>query len=217
MNKNTLFYAYTAGYIDGDGCFYIGKYTLKSGRIRYQARLVISSTNPAILNLFAKTYGGTAFLCDKRTEHIGQKPQYQFAITHSKSLNLIKNCRKYLVEKINQAITFYAFIEEDRKEVKENLISIMKKFKHDQDLIEKEQKELLVEQSLTIRPTEIDYAYFAGFIDAECCLSVSTYKPKGRNNDTFKIYLACNNSKLPIFQWIMRRFGGNIQFISRRS
>ena len=65
--------------------------------------------------------------------------------------------------------------------------------------------------------TEIDYAYLAGLIDAECCLSIHHYKPKNKPNVVYKIHLSLNNTKRPIFQWLAERFGGNFQFIDRES
>lgn len=47
--------AYLAGYVDGDGCFYIGK---NINPIKYRSALIISSTNKEVLNYFQKTFGG---------------------------------------------------------------------------------------------------------------------------------------------------------------
>jgi len=49
--KNT--FAYTAGYIDWDGCFYIGK-TINP--VKYPCRITISSTNKNILEFFKESY-----------------------------------------------------------------------------------------------------------------------------------------------------------------
>jgi LAGLIDADG-like domain len=52
--KNQL--AYLSGYIDGDGCFYIGK---NIRPIKYRSGIIISSTNKEILRFFKKMEIGT--------------------------------------------------------------------------------------------------------------------------------------------------------------
>ena len=32
---------------------------------------------------------------------------------------------------------------------------------------------------------------------------------------SIKIYLGCNNTKWPIFQWLVHRFGGSLHFVNR--
>jgi len=61
MNKNKQTnYAYAAGYVDGDGCFYIGK-ILPKRRLSYKfpVSIVVVSVNINILNIFKNLYGET--------------------------------------------------------------------------------------------------------------------------------------------------------------
>ena len=215
MNTNT-FFAYTAGYIDGDGCFYIGKYTeKKTGRIRHQSRLIISSTNRLILKEFSSNFGGIVILSDNRLKHKGQKPQYQFIIIGKKALKLTQNIQPYLVEKSGEAENFctsidrsseYDFIEWSKRLKRLDMVSI---------LCKKSITDMSKEYPETVNET--DYAYLAGFIDAECCLSIQHYKPKNKPNNIYRIILSLNNTKRSIFIWIMRRFGGRLHFIDRES
>jgi len=215
MIKNTDF-AYAAGYIDGDGCFYIGKTTnKKTGRIRYQSMLVIASTNRFILDEFASKFGGSVRLSDNRLKYSGQKPQYQFIIKTKKALQFTQSIQPYLVDKIREAENFcfsitkenqYDFIEQSRR-----LRALYK-------------VTIICPRQLTEwgknypQPiNETDYAYLAGLIDAECCLSIQHYKPKNRPNTVYKIILSINNTRRPIFQWLMERFGGHLHFIDRES
>lgn len=215
MIKNTDF-AYIAGYIDGDGCFYVGKTTnKKTGRIRYQSMLVIASTNKFILHQFSSQFGGSVRLSDNRLKYPGQKPQYQFTIKGEKALSLIQSIQPYLVEKIKESENFCFFITQENKD----------------DFIE-QGKRLRTTGKVTIncprqltqwgkdypQPiSETDYAYLAGIIDAECCLSIQHYKPQNRPNRVYKIVLSINNTRRPIFQWLTERFGGNLHFIDRES
>ena len=216
MNNNI--FSYTAGYVDGDGCFYIGKcINNKSGKIKYQSSLIISSTNDKVLKFFHKTHGGTTSLSDTRSKFQGQKPQYHFTVRSNKAKKLTELIIPYLVEKQEQAKIFCKFINTSNIEEKESLIFLMKDLKHNRDLINKNDKEIIMNNIEKIIPNEADFAYLAGFIDAECCLTISKYKPKDRPNFTYKICLSLNNSKLPVFKWLIDRFDGHINFIDRNT
>lgn len=215
MNINT-FFAYTAGYIDGDGCFYIGKYTdKKTGRIRYQSMLIISSTNRSILKEFSHNFGGSVRLSDNRLKHPGQRPQYQFIIKGKKALHLTKNIQPYLVEKAQEAENFCVSIDQSK---------IYDFIEWSNRLRRLYKVTILCKKQLTDWgknypeiPSETDYAYLAGLIDAECCLSIQHYKPRNKPNVVYRIILSLNNTRRPIFQWIMERFGGRLHFIDRQS
>lgn len=217
MSTNT-FFAYTAGYIDGDGCFYIGKYTnKKTDRIRYQSMLVISSTNKFILTEFFYNFGGSVRLCDNRLRHEGQKPQYQFIIKGKNAFNLVQNIQPYLIEKSEEARNFCASINLDPF-CEYDFIEWSKRLKNLYKVT------ILCKRQITewsnkypVIPSETDYAYLAGLIDAECCLSIQHYKPKNKPNTVYRIILSLNNTKRPIFIWIMERFGGRLHFIDRKS
>jgi len=211
-------FEYTAGYIDGDGCFYIGKYTIKkTNLVKYKAMLIISSTNREVLDFFCSNYGGNVRLVDKREKHPGQKEQYHYTMCSVEALALTKNILPFLREKKKEAELFCDFINTTSKETKNFLIDTLRDEKHSKNLVEQYQKEELIKNSRTISPTQSDYAYFAGFIDAECCLTVQKYIPKGREQCVFKIQLALNNSKYPCFRWLIERFGGGLNFIDRHT
>ena len=117
--------AYISGYIDGDGCFYIGKTTnKKTGRVRYQSMIVISSTNKETLKYFAKQYSGTYRMSDNRINYPGQKIQYQFIIKGKKALQFAKDILMYLVEKIYQAKRFIDFMEAEHNHTKDSHINL---------------------------------------------------------------------------------------------
>lgn len=215
--NNTLIHAYTAGYIDGDGCFSIGKTTIKkTNYIKYQASLTITSTNRSVLEFFSTCYGGSIADFDRK-KYPQQKPQYRLTLRHSDSINLIEKILPYLVERKDQAELFREFITTESKEIKDFFIEKMFPLKHTINLVKESDKIILREDMNTIKPTENDFAYLAGFIDAECWLGVQKYVPKNNPNPVFKIQLSCNNTKFPAFQWLMRRFGGHVKFVERKS
>ncbi len=80
------------------------------------------------------------------------------------------------------------------------------------DLIYKDLKLIYELQRSTIVPTEKDFAYFAGFLDAEGCFTISRYKPKKNKNYIYKAVIEANNSKASVFLWILQRFGGVVHF-----
>ena len=207
-------YAYLAGYVDGDGCFYIGKIRPK-GRIsnKFPASITISSANISILNKFKKLYGGSVQSNKKVIK--GHKQLHYYILRKKATFNIINCIYKYLVEKKEEAEIVKSFIESKSIIKRTNLINNIRIHKDINNLVSKNHKNFFESTKNTITPSEEDYAYLAGFIDAECSLGISRYKPKDRPNFTYKILLQLNNTKAPIFKWLLERFGGHINFINR--
>jgi hypothetical protein len=209
--------AYFAGYIDGDGCFYIGKYIdKKTKRIKYQSRLIISSTNRDIFKHFKTLYGGIIRMSDNRIKYPGQKPQYQFIISGNSASKITDKITNILHEKRFQADFFVKFSNTKSKSQKDYFIDLFHDIK-EHFYVSKDRIYLIKNGSYRITPKEEDYAYLAGFIDAECSLGIQHYKPKNKPNQVYKIYLKCNNTQSPIFHWLYERFGGQLQFINRNN
>ena len=216
QNTNLI---YMAGYIDGDGCFSVGKYTdRKRNLVRYQHHITISSTNSNLLKDFHKEFGGCFRMIHERHIPEGHKQQYQFVLSaNEQSSQFLEKVIPFLAEKKSQAEILYNFINTRCKETRNELIESMKKAKYNQNIAKEEHIDILKKDMLTIVPTESDYIYLAGFIDAECCLSINKSRSKHRENYHYKIYLSCNNTKIPSIQWIMQRFGGQIRFVQRKN
>ena len=213
IDKNTL--AYCAGYTDGDGCFHLRKIVSKTGNIKYQAVFIISSTDREILEFFQDQFGGKVKLAsDKITSH---KPQYHFALYGKNCLQLVEKIRPFLVEKQKEAEIFISFLNSICKTEKDRFCDEIKHIKCRENLIVLSHKDTLHELNRTINPTNEDFSYLAGFIDAECCLSVHRYRSKNRPNFIYKTFLMCNNTKFPIFKWLTERFGGSSRFIDRNT
>ena len=210
--------AYTAGYIDGDGCFHLRKQIFKGKkRPKYVARLIVSSVNPAVLHWFKKTFGGTVNQIKRKSMPKGHKPQYRFIFENKSFKKLcIPVVNLYLIEKRVEAAWFYNFITAKFNEDKECCIKEIQKEKHEFGMVLPSHKQKFEASRGTIPFTELDFAYLAGFIDAECCLGIQRYKPKGKPNPVYKICLQCNNTKYPFFKWALERFGGQIHFIERQ-
>lgn len=214
MIKKTDF-AYISGYIDGDGCFYIGK-TRSKKRLKYKhvVRIVISSVNKYVLDSFKDMFGGSVALIHK--EKNNSKAQYHYVISKRCTLDLAKNIFPYLVEKREECDLAIQFASSEITD-KDIFINRMNITKDTVNLISKYHKKEFESVRNIIKPTEEDFAYLAGFIDAECCLGIQKYRVKNKPNYVYKIQLQCNNTKAPVFKWILERFGGQLHFIDRRN
>jgi len=210
-------FAYIAGYTDGDGCFYMGKqFCKKQNYFKFPMAFTIASTNPIIIEWLKEQFGG----CQRRDnkKRCQQKTMYYFILRKERAIELIKNISPYFVEKAEQAKTFCEFAETNSTESKDYLMHELNEIKFAWDLVSKEHKKEFELLRKTIIPTEIDFAYLAGFIDAECCLCIQRwFRTKYPNQKAiYKILLQCNNTKAPIFKWLLQRFGGQIHFINRK-
>ena len=203
--------AYTAGYMDGDGCFYLGKETSKKRLTpKYITKIAINSVNPKVLHYFKKLFGGGVRLI--KEQHNNSKATYQFSANKVDSISMAQVIYPYLVEKKEECQILLNFSNEKNKEEIVNKIRIIKDIG---GLVSKYQKKDFEKYRNTIEPTPQDFAYLAGFIDAECCFLIQKEKPKNKSNYVYKIVLACNNTKAPVFKWLLERFGGRINFIDR--
>jgi hypothetical protein len=212
---NTFDIAYLAGYLDGDGCFYIGKEKCKR-RLNQKSitSIVITSVNKSTLDTFKKMHGGSIHCCSPSRGN--QKSLYQFVTKKRDSIDLVHKILPYLVEKVDEAKLFLQFANSTDVIEQKGYISQMKRLKDVANLVSKHHKEEFEPFKNTVKPTFNDFAYLAGFIDAECCLSIGKYKPRNKQpNHTYKILLQCNNTKAPVFKWLLERFGGGITFINR--
>lgn len=211
---NTQDLAYIAGYIDGDGCFFIGKEQRKQRLApKYVISIIISSVNKCTLESFKKQFGGSVRRVQKA--HDNSKAQYHFSIKKNNSIKLIHKIMPYLVEKKEEAKIALTFAESNNNFEKEALINKMRAVKDTSNLVSKHHITEFEPFKNTINPTNNDFAYLAGFIDAECCFSIQKDKPKNKPNHTYKIMLSCNNTKAPVFKWLLERFGGWINFVNR--
>jgi LAGLIDADG endonuclease len=208
FEKFTL--AYAAGYIDGDGCFSIRKQSIKS-RHKFSATFLVISTSKETMEWFKKIFGGNILQKGSRQGH---KPCYHFCVTGRKSA-FIRELIPYLVEKKEEALLYRAFCSTDDFLAREAYIYDMHKQKHENNFVFPEFKKSFESIRNTITPSIEDFAYLAGFIDAECCLGITRYRSQNRENFLYKILLQCNNTKAPVFKWLLERFGGQIHFIDR--
>lgn len=199
--KSTDF-AYAAGYIDGDGSFYF--------QYPWTSHLTVVSTNKEAITWFVENFHG-GLRCYKRNDGI-RKMSYYFRFSE-KGLQSIPEIFPYLVEKKEECICFQQFREVIGEINKQPFIEEMKRLKHENGLIHQSPKDELNSVKNTISPSQEDFAYLAGYIDAECSLDISRSSSiKKIKTPQYHPQLQCNNTKLPFFFWASKRFGGQFHF-----
>jgi intein/homing endonuclease len=218
MKNNLLFYI--AGYIDGDGCFYIGKY--QQGIITvYEQSIQIVSVKEPVLQIFKNVFGGAIRKKPFKKRH---KDAFCWTIKGKYAVKIAIDITNYLVEKTNQCQLFIDFsqtiqfnkgksVTNNNINQRSHIIKLIREDKHMNNLITKESIENLKNEALTIIPTETDFSYLAGLIDSEGCFRIKKWKPKNRPNHVYAISIEIGNTKLPIMPWLIKRFGGNVHYI----
>lgn len=212
INKTNL--SYLAGYIDGDGCFFISKVTNKNRTAyKFPQAIIISSVNKEILDWCKQLYGGS--ISTNYNVPKDNKPLHYYGLRKLKAVPLTEEIYPYLVEKREEARVFLDFAASKNVKEKINLIYKIKVLKKATNLVARHHIIEFEPFKNAITPTIEDFAYLAGFIDAECCFTIQKHLSKPRPNYVYQILLQCNNTKAPFFLWVLQRFGGNINFINR--
>ena len=222
MNKNINNLCYLAGYIDGDGCFYLGKTIQNSkGIIVYEYSIQVLSVKKESVYFFAECFGG---YIRQKAQRPGHKIPYQWTIKTRKCFEVARDIYPFLTDKYKSCALFIEFeayivrndfkvVHEDTIKQRDNIIKSIREEKHMNDFVTEDAINLLKEIKPTIEPTEEHFCYLAGLIDSEGCFRIKKWQPKGKPNKVYTINLEIGNTRLPIFNWLMDRFGGNISFI----
>jgi len=221
--KNLLFYI--AGYIDGDGCFYIGKTIQKRKNITvYEHSIQIVSVKKPVLEEFQSHFGG---FIKKKPYKENHRDAFCWTLKNKVAKDLSWAICEILIEKGNQAKLFAEFcetinhnkfrtIKQDVLNNRDRIIYQIREEKHMNNLITKEEIESLKNEGLTITPTEEDFPYLAGLIDSEGCFRIKKWKPKNRPNEVYNISVEIGNTKFPIMPWLIKRFGGSICYVAAK-
>lgn len=199
--KSTDF-AYAAGYIDGDGSFYL--------QYPWTSHLTIVSTNKTAITWFVETFHGS-LRCYNRKDGI-RKMSYYFRFSE-KGLESLPMIASYLVEKKGECLCFQQFREVQGEIDKQPLIEEMRRLKYEEGLILESPKDELNSFRKIIRPSQEDFAYLAGYIDSECSLDIGKCSNvKNCKTPQYHPQIQCNNTKSPFFFWASKRFGGQFHF-----
>lgn len=213
MNKYEL--SYIAGYFDGDGCFYIGKNIIKDRtNPKFRQQIIITSTDKKFIDYLVTNFKGTVQTSKKSAATAFHKPVNYFSMRKKSGVDFTNQIIDYLVEKKQEAELFLEFAQSKERD---DLIIKMNQTKELSNLVNKEMKHEFEPSKNSIKPNKQDFAYLAGFIDAECSLGIQKYRAQNKPNYLYKMILQCNNTKFPTIKWLLERFGGQIHFVERRS
>lgn len=197
-------YAYAAGFIDGDGCFFLGR----SGR-KTRVSLITVNVNGMVIDWMQSIFGGSI---QRPRRQPGHRQLYHHVMLKKATLDAIPKLLPYLREKKEEAELLVASQSLDFDEVTAKL-RLIKKTGH---LFTRDRFEWLRTLPISQVASECDFAYLAGFVDAECCLWIQKDIPNSRRVHvkwpTYKIGMSCCNGKWPVFQFLRERFGGGLTF-----
>ncbi len=210
-------FAYLAGYIDGDGCFYLGT-TLQKNKeiIVFEYSIQVLSVERENLESFLP-YGG--YISEKPTRP-GHKTPYCWVL--KSCADFCTKIANFLIDKEFQCTQVLTLIQSIRQsnfqkvgnQTYEHRLEIINNNRRNKmsDLVTKENIERIKNIGPSITPSEADFAYLAGLIESEGTFRIKSWKPKNRPNKVYNSSLEIGNTRFPIFPWLMDRLGGNISF-----
>lgn len=205
------FINYFAGFVDGDGCFILQiinrKRKVKNKTyncIERIQQIAISGTQLDCLEYFKKNIGGSICITKKIEGH-------KTLFFYRKSIceiEFLQRLKSILIEKTHQCQFMIDFINSS-PENREKIIHNLKISRKNGTFNFFDKNKIMITRN-TIHPTSQDYQYLAGFIDAECSIQINK-KWEGKSFRYVPI-LRCGNTKTPVIEWMIQRFGGNIFF-----
>lgn len=214
-------FAYLAGYIDGDGCFYVRTYIQKPKNILvFDYSIQVCSVEEDTIQYFSEEFGG---VYSKRPEkRKDRKDSYIWTIKTKQSLIVANEIHNFLINKNKTCNLFLTLgnsiipncgisISKDIQYERTQIINQIKKEIHMHDKVTHEIYKSLKNIQKTIEPSNSDLAYLAGLIDAEGCFRIFNFQSKrpGRSRSYVPV-LEIGNTKHCIFSWLLIRFGGSI-------
>ena len=205
-------FAYIAGYIDGDGCFSIRKRFSERGYAFSCGSISACSVSNSSMDFFKEVCGGYVYASIPKNTR--WKTQYHWAVEGKKAFNLCKSILPFLIEKRNGAEILFSFLSHPFNEKSSALIKRMMEVRAASN-ITKEDVLSLKKSDDNIETTQEEFAYLAGYIDAEGCIGISKYMPKDKPNYCYKIQLHIGSCDASVIKWIYNRFGGSVCFVSR--
>jgi len=215
---------YLAGYIDGDGCFRANITTQKQGAIVYERSITITSVKEEPILFFENLVGG--FVSTDHKEG-NRRRIYVWTVKNKDALSTSREILPFLVMKQELCKFFIKYCEtifpkKTKKlhisilEARNSLLKQIKNEIHSVGLIEKNLIEDIKNKGKIKEPTEEDFIYLAGMIDAEGCFRVSKRFRKSTNIWIYNTCLEIGNTRIGIIKWLYERFGGSLTYIHSR-
>lgn len=220
-------FAYAAGYIDGDGCLYIGTYIQQPKIITvYEYSIQVVSVKKTVLNYFQGIFGGAIRIKPFKKRH---RTAFCWTIKNVVCINFAQSIYPFLIDKKTQCNIFIKFTEHITRNnfktvnnlVIDKRISLIEQIRKERQMAYEITKEFVdslkdISKTVTINPS-IDYPYLAGLMDAEGCFRIKYWKPKNRPNNVYNITIEVGNTRYPILKWLVERFGGSVCYIPQKA
>lgn len=206
MHKS--FFPYLAGYIDGDGHFRFRKY-IQSGYTCFNCKLMITSTNAEPLKYFCENIGGTFYA--KARSNPNWKQEFIYTLHIGKeTFTKIMPLKRFLIEKKSQFEFIEKYLNGDKSIKQDICINILEERMIGSVNFQK--FESLKGQSKICELSKNDIFYLCGYIDAECCLTVTkkTLKPTG--SKSFSCHMRASSTHFPCIQFLFNKLGGCIHY-----
>jgi hypothetical protein len=225
MNINE--FAYLAGYIDGDGCFYVRTYIQNQKILVFDYSIQVSSVDEDIIIFFHQRFGGVYSMRSEKRED--RKDSYLWTVKTKQSTEIANQIIIFLVSKRKICELFLQVgnsiipncgiaiaVETISKRIE--IFDQIKEEIHMNDRVSEEVFKSFKNIKKSIESSQEDLAYFAGLIDSEGCFRIGEFTSKrvGRNRSFISI-LEIGNTKSAIFPWLMQRFGGTIVYRKGKS
>ncbi len=112
MEKFKISPEWLAGFMDGEGCFYIGK-QMKNGKEYPKAQIILSQSGPVgyqILSEIQTEYGGNIYLHLKPGQHKAKKDAWKLWWNKDEGIPLITSLLPYLKIKHEEAAKVLAYL-----------------------------------------------------------------------------------------------------------
>lgn len=216
---------YLAGYLEGDGCFRANTTIQKQQYdcIVYERSITITSVKKEPIQLFKNLVGG--FIYEEQKEG-NRRRTYTWTIKNDASLIVAKKVLPYLVMKKDLCNLYIKYCQNILKTKNKTNIDVfnernslliqIKNDIHKCGLFNKCDIEKIKTLSNTVKPSQEDFIYLAGFIDAEGCFRVSKRFRKSTNIWIYNTCLEIGNTRIECIKWLQERFGGSITYIHSR-
>lgn len=217
MNEQQQF-IYLAGYIDGDGCFRANITKQKSGNNVYERSITITSVKKEPISMIHNLTGGFVSTYHKAGN---RRRIYVWTVKNIEAILTAQNVLPYLVLKKKFCEFFISYCQSifpcqrvtiERKNLRHSLLDSMKNEMQCEGAITQSAIENLKSIGKILDPTEQDFIYLAGLIDAEGCFRISKRFRKSTNIWVYNTCLEIGNTRIELIKWAYERFGGSITY-----
>jgi hypothetical protein len=212
--------AYIAGFIEGDGCFFISRYFSKQSGYVYEYRLAAYNTNEKIMLWFKENVGG--WYRQVNTSSRWKKP-FHWALKNQEAIVLVELIFPYLVAKKEEAKIWLKYAKniipnktnkrtQKTIDYRVNLIDEIREVRKSKNIVKKEDCNKYGSIVPKTKPSQVDFAYLAGLSDAEGCFRVHRHIKINKPNKVYATSLEIGNTNSLFFPWLISRFNGYVHF-----